>query len=187
MHKIILLSLAAGLVGVIYSLATAAWILKQPAGSAKMKEISDAVKEGATAFLKREYMSVAIVAVVLVAIIAFVPALGLWTSLGFVIGCFGSALAGYIGMMVTVKANVRTTEAAKTRTCSEALAVAFKGGSVTGIMVVGLGLLGITGLFRPSPALAPSRSLPCPYRPRLRLLTHERFRSYRGRHLHQGC
>ncbi len=146
MSKIIMLSLAAGLVGVIYSLATAAWIMKQNSGSDKMKEISDAVREGATAFLKREYMSVAIVAVVLIVIIALVPALGPWTALGFLIGCVGSALAGYIGMMVTVRTNVRTTEAAKTG-LAKALGVAFKGGSVTGLMVVGLGLLGVTGFF----------------------------------------
>ena len=140
MSKIIMLSLAAGLVGVIYALATAAWIMKQNSGSDKMREISDAVKEGATAFLKREYLSVAIVAVVLDAIIFFV--LGKWTALGFLVGCVGSALAGYIGMMVTVRTNVRTAEAAKT-----GLGVSFKGGSVTGLMVVGLGLLGVTGFF----------------------------------------
>jgi K(+)-stimulated pyrophosphate-energized sodium pump len=149
-------SLAAGLVGVIYSLATAAWIMRQNSGSEKMKEISDAVKEGATAFLKREYMSVAIVAVVLIAIIAFVPKLGLWTALGFLIGCFGSALAGYIGMMVTVRTNVRTAEAAKSG-LAKALGIAFKGGSVTGLMVVGLGLLGVSGFFLLVKTVAPEQ------------------------------
>jgi K(+)-stimulated pyrophosphate-energized sodium pump len=150
-------SLAAGLVGVIYSLATAAWIMKQNSGSEKMKEISDAVKEGATAFLKREYMSVAIVAVVLIAIIAFVPELGLWTALGFLIGCCGSALAGYIGMMVTVRTNVRTAEAAKSG-LAKALGVAFKGGSVTGLMVVGLGLIGVSGFFYLTKTVAPEHA-----------------------------
>ncbi len=157
MSNIIMFSLAAGLVGVIYSLATAAWIMKQNSGSEKMKEISDAVREGATAFLKREYMSVAIVAVVLIAIIAFVPELGLWTALGFLIGCCGSALAGYIGMMVTVRTNVRTAEAAKSG-LAKALGVAFKGGSVTGLMVVGLGLIGVSGFFYLTKTVAPEHA-----------------------------
>ncbi len=105
-----------------------------------MIEISEAIKEGAEAFLAREYKTVAIVAVVLFGVIAV--GLGLWTAIGFIIGTAGSALAGYIGMVVTVMSNVRTTEAAK-KGLQDALSVAFKGGSVTGVMVVGLGLLGI--------------------------------------------
>ncbi len=159
MSKIIMLSLAAGLVGVIYSLATAAWIMKQNSGSDKMREISDAVKEGATAFLKREYMTVAMVAVVLIAIIALIKPLGPWTALGFLIGCCGSALAGFIGMMVTVRTNVRTTEAAKSG-LAKALGIAFKGGSVTGLMVVGLGLLGVSGFFFLVKSVAPEHAFP---------------------------
>ena len=148
---ITLIALAAGGLGVIYALVTAAWVSKQSAGSAKMIEISDAIKEGSEAFLNREYKTVAVVAVILAGLLTY---LGKWTSIGFVVGTVGSALAGYIGMMVSVKANVRTTEAAK-RGIQAALSVAFKGGSVTGVMVVGLGLLGITGYYLVVRAYAP--------------------------------
>jgi K(+)-stimulated pyrophosphate-energized sodium pump len=151
MSQIILFALACGGLGVAYALVTAAWVTKQDAGSEKMQGISDAIREGATAFLNREYKTVAIVAVVLAGLLTF---LGKWTAIGFVIGTLGSALAGYIGMMVTVRANVRTTEAAK-RGLQPALSVAFKGGSVTGIMVVGLGLLGIAGYYLLAKSMAP--------------------------------
>jgi K(+)-stimulated pyrophosphate-energized sodium pump len=143
MHHITLFALGAGLIGVIYALITAAWVMKQPTGSDRMRQISDAIREGATAFLNREYRTVAIVAVVLVILLYF---LGLWVSIGFIIGAFGSALAGYIGMMITVRSNVRTAEAAKGG-LQKALTLAFKGGSVTGLMVVGMGLLGVTGYY----------------------------------------
>ncbi len=144
-------ALLCGGIGVIYALATAAWVIKQSAGSEKMQSISEAVREGATAFLNREYKTVAIVAVVMAALLLY---LGKWTSIGFIIGTCGSALAGYIGMMVAVKANVRTTEAAK-QGLQPALSVAFKGGSVTGIMVVGLGLIGLTGYYVVAKNFAP--------------------------------
>jgi K(+)-stimulated pyrophosphate-energized sodium pump len=147
-------ALGAGALGVLYSLITAAWIMKQPSGDAKMKEISDAVKEGAAAFLKREYQTVAIVAVVVAIIIFAIPQLGMWAAIGFLVGTIGSALAGYIGMMVTVRSNVRTAEAAKSG-LQKALSLAFKGGSVTGLMVVGLGLLGVTGFFAIAKTFAP--------------------------------
>ena len=148
---IAIFALACGGLGVIYALVTAAWVSKQSAGSEKMQAISEAIREGATAFLNREYKTVAVVAVVIAALLLY---LGKWTSIGFIIGACGSALAGYIGMMVTVKANVRTTEAAK-RGLQAALSVAFKGGSVTGIMVVGLGLIGITGYYLVAKSFAP--------------------------------
>jgi K(+)-stimulated pyrophosphate-energized sodium pump len=151
MSQIVLFAFIAGFIGVAYALITAIWVVKQPSGTDKMREISDAVKEGATAFLKREYLTVALVAVVIVILLLF---LNKWAALGFVIGTVGSALAGYIGMMVTVRANVRTAEAAKSG-LQKALSLAFKGGSVTGIMVVGLGLLGITGYFSIVKAVAP--------------------------------
>jgi K(+)-stimulated pyrophosphate-energized sodium pump len=116
-----------------------------------MQAISNAIKEGAVAFLNREYKTVAVVAVIMTGLLMY---LGKWTAIGFVIGTCGSALAGYIGMMVSVKANVRTTEAAKTG-LQAALTVAFKGGSVTGIMVVGLGLLGISGYYVVVKSMAP--------------------------------
>jgi K(+)-stimulated pyrophosphate-energized sodium pump len=149
--NIVMFALGCGGLGVLYALITAAWVSKQPAGSERMQQISDAVKEGAMAFLNREYKTVAIVMVVLAAALVY---LGKWTAIGFVIGTVGSALAGYIGMMVSVKANVRTTEAAK-QGLQTALTVAFKGGSVTGIMVVGLGLLGISGYYMVVKTAAP--------------------------------
>jgi len=149
--NIVMFALGCGGLGVLYALITAAWVSKQPAGSERMQQISDAIKEGAMAFLNREYKTVAIVMVVLAAALVY---LGKWTAIGFVIGTVGSALAGYIGMMVSVKANVRTTEAAK-QGLQTALTVAFKGGSVTGIMVVGLGLLGISGYYMVVKTAAP--------------------------------
>jgi K(+)-stimulated pyrophosphate-energized sodium pump len=151
MSQILMFALGCGALGVIYALVTAAWVSKQPAGSEKMQEISEAVREGATAFLNREYKTVAVVAIILAALLLY---LGKWTSIGFIIGTVGSALAGYIGMMVSVKANVRTTEAAKSG-LQAALTVAFKGGSVTGVMVVGLGLLGIAGFYVIAKSSAP--------------------------------
>jgi K(+)-stimulated pyrophosphate-energized sodium pump len=143
MNHITLFALGAGVLGVLYALITAGWIMKQPSGSDRMRQISDAVREGASAFLNREYRTVAMVAAVMVILLYF---LGLWTAVGFIIGTVGSALAGYIGMMVTVRSNVRTAEAAKGG-LQKALTLAFKGGSVTGLMVVGLGLLGVTGYY----------------------------------------
>ncbi len=140
----ILFALGCGVLGVVYALVTAAWVSKQDAGSDRMQQISNAVKEGAYAFLAREYKTVAIVAVVL--FIALFALLGSWTAIGFLIGTVGSALAGYIGMMVTVRANVRTTQAAS-KGLQNALTLSFKGGSVTGIMVVGLGIIGLAGYF----------------------------------------
>jgi K(+)-stimulated pyrophosphate-energized sodium pump len=144
--NIITFAIICGALGVLYALVTAAWVSKQDAGSERMQQISNAVKEGAYAFLTREYKTVAIVAVILLIIIALVPALGVWTALGFLIGTVGSAFAGFVGMWVTVRANVRTTQAAK-KGIQAALTLSFKGGSVTGIMVVGLGIIGLAGYF----------------------------------------
>ncbi|MBA4392779.1 MAG: sodium-translocating pyrophosphatase, partial [Desulfobacca sp.] len=110
--NIIVFALLCGAAGVLYALVTAAWVVKQDAGSKRMQDISNAVKEGAYAFLAREYKTVAVVAAVLVVIIALIPALGMWTAIGFIIGTVGSAFAGFVGMYVTVRANVRTTQAA---------------------------------------------------------------------------
>ncbi|MEW6187550.1 MAG: sodium-translocating pyrophosphatase [Thermodesulfobacteriota bacterium] len=144
--SIIVFALICGGLGVLYALVTAGWVSKQDAGSDRMQQISNAVKEGAYAFLSREYKTVAIVAVILLIVIALIPALGPWTALGFLIGTAGSAFAGFVGMWVTVRANVRTTQAAK-KGIQSALTLSFKGGSVTGIMVVGLGIIGLAGYF----------------------------------------
>ena len=140
MTPILIFALICGALGIVYSFVTKAWVASQPTGSQKMIEISDAVKEGAQAFLAREYKTVAMVAVVMF-VLLFVS-LGMWTAIGFIIGTAGSAFAGYFGMVVCVMSNVRTAEAAK-KGLGPALSVAFKGGSVTGVMVVGLALLGL--------------------------------------------
>ncbi|MBA3036678.1 MAG: sodium-translocating pyrophosphatase, partial [Desulfobacterium sp.] len=138
-------ALGCGILGVIYAIITAIWVSKQDAGNAKMQEISNAIKEGAYAFLGREYKTVAVVAVILV-ILIYLFGLGKWTAIGFIVGTVGSALAGFVGMWVTVRANVRTTQAAS-KGLQAALGLAFKGGSVTGVMVVGLGIIGLAGFY----------------------------------------
>jgi K(+)-stimulated pyrophosphate-energized sodium pump len=145
-NMVMTFAIACGILGVLYALFIAVWVNKQDAGSEKMKQISDAVKEGAYAFLAREYKTVAMVAVVLFIVLAVVPKLGIWSAVGFLIGTVGSALAGFVGMWVTVRANVRTTQAAS-KGLQQALTLSFKGGSVTGIMVVGLGIIGLAGYY----------------------------------------
>jgi K(+)-stimulated pyrophosphate-energized sodium pump len=155
MSNTILFALICGVAGVIYGIVTAIWVNKQEAGNAKMQEISAAVKEGAYAFLAREYKTVAIVAVILVILLGII--LGPWIAVGFVIGTVGSALAGFIGMWVTVRANVRTAAAAS-KGLQAALSLAFKGGSVTGIMVVGLGIIGLAGFYFIAKTVAPTQA-----------------------------
>ncbi|MBI5664379.1 MAG: sodium-translocating pyrophosphatase, partial [Nitrospirae bacterium] len=151
MSSTILFALISGVAGVLYAIVTAMWVSKQDAGSQRMQDISNAVKEGAYAFLAREYKTVAMVAVVL--FIALFALLGAWTAIGFLIGTVGSALAGFVGMWVTVRANVRTTQAAS-KGLQQALTLSFKGGSVTGIMVVGLGIIGLAGYFTIAKSMA---------------------------------
>jgi K(+)-stimulated pyrophosphate-energized sodium pump len=121
-------------------------ILKLPSGNEKMVSIAKAIQDGARAFLSRQYKTVAVVAVILFLIIGFVPSLGWLTALAFLAGAVFSGLAGYIGMQVSVRANVRTAEASRTG-LKEGLAVAVKGGSITGMLVVGLALLGTAGFY----------------------------------------
>jgi K(+)-stimulated pyrophosphate-energized sodium pump len=144
MEWVVYLALICGALGVAYSLLTAGWVLKQDAGNQRMQDISSYVAEGAMAYLTRQYKVVAIIAVILVIILAYT--LGLMPAIGFIVGLVGSGLAGFLGMMVSTKANVRVAAAAE-KSLPDAMAVAFKGGSVTGIVVTGLALLGVAGFY----------------------------------------
>lgn len=138
--------LASALIAIIFGAILIRSILKLPKGDAKMQEIAQAIQAGAKAFLNRQYKTVAVVAVLLFIIIIFIPSLGMVTALAFLSGAILSALAGYIGMHISVRANVRTSEAAK-HGLKKALDVAVKGGSITGFLVVGLALLGTAGFY----------------------------------------
>jgi K(+)-stimulated pyrophosphate-energized sodium pump len=144
-HAVLFALLSAG-VAIAFGLYLTYWLLKQPAGSERMQEISRAVQEGAAAYLNKQYRTIAIVAVVPFLAIGFYNELGWGTAIGFLIGAVLSAAAGFIGMNVAVRSNVRTAEAAR-EGVGPAFKVAFRAGSVTGLLVVGLGLFGVAAYY----------------------------------------
>ena len=146
MHHAVLFALLCAGAAVAYGLGLTVWLLKQPAGTERMQEIARAVQEGAAAYLRRQYTTIAVVAIVPFLLLGFYHSLGWGTAIGFLIGAALSAAAGFIGMNVAVRSNSRTAEAAR-RGLPPALNVAFRAGSVTGLLVVGLGLLGVAGYY----------------------------------------
>ena len=137
-------AIVSSFVAIVFAFGLAWKISKAPGGDPKMQEIAHAIQIGAKAYLNRQYKTVAVVAVVIAALIYWL--LGLTTMVGFLIGAAASALAGYIGMNMSVRANVKTAEAAK-KSLAKALGVAFEGGTVTGLLVVGLALLAVSGFY----------------------------------------
>src|SRR3954454_21103218 len=142
----VMFALICALVAIAYGIGLTFWLLKQPDGNERMREIARAVQEGAAAYLRRQYTTIAVVAIVPFLVLGFYHKLGWGTAVGFLIGAVLSAAAGFIGMNVAVRSNSRVAEAARGG-LAPAFNIAFRAGSVTGLLVVGLGLLGVAGYY----------------------------------------
>ena len=155
--SVIIFALVSGIVGIAYGVYLTFWVLRQPAGNDTMQTIALAIQEGASAYLNRQYRTVGIVAGVMFLILwlagIWSDNFGLLTAMGFVVGAAASAIAGYVGMVIAVRANVRTAQAASNG-LDPALQVAFKGGAVTGLLLIGLGLVALAGFYAIGSAIA---------------------------------